>query len=124
MARYEFPASYAQRRMWVLDQLDPGRATYNVGWAVWLDGPLDAVALAGAWTAAVERHEALRTVFRDHGGVPIQVVDDEVGPAELPVLALTDLPADDREVRAREILRGHASAPFELARGPLVRVNL
>jgi amino acid adenylation domain-containing protein len=124
MARYEFPASYAQRRMWVLDQLDPGRPTYNVGWAVWLDGPLDATALTGAWTAAVGRHEALRTVFRDVGGVPVQVVDDDPPGPPVPVLSLTDLPADVREARAREILREHASVPFDLACGPLVRVQL
>jgi amino acid adenylation domain-containing protein len=124
VARYEFPASSEQRRMWVLDQLDPGRATYNVPWAVWLDGPLDEAALAGAWAASVARHEALRTVFRDDGGVPVQVVDDEGGGTALPVVPLDGGPDHDREDRARQVLRDFASAPFDLARGPLIRVHL
>lgn len=124
MARYEFPASFAQRRMWVLEQLDPGRATYTVPWAIWLDGPLDLPALTSAWTAALSRHEALRTVFRDDGGLPVQVVDDELGPVELPVVSLADLPAGAAETRARQLLAEQAGAPFDLARGPLVRVQL
>jgi len=124
VARYEFPASFEQRRMWVLDQLDPGRATYNVPWAVWLDGPLDEAALARAWAACVARHEALRTVFRDDGGVPVQVIDDEGGAAALPVVRLDDKQDDDLRYRAGQLLRDFASAPFDLARGPLVRVQL
>jgi len=60
---YQFPTSYGQRRMWLLGQLDPDEPTYNIGWALWLDGPLDLPALEQAWTAALIRHEALsRTV--------------------------------------------------------------
>ena len=124
MACYEFPASLEQRRMWVLDQLDPGRATYNVPWAVWLDGPLDEAALAAAWAASVARHEALRTVFRDDGGVPVQVVHDADGATDLPVVPLDGEPGHDPEGQARQVLRDLASAPFDLARGPLVRVHL
>jgi amino acid adenylation domain-containing protein len=110
--------------MWVLDRLDPGRATYNVPWAVWLDGPLDLTALTGAWAAAVGRHEALRTVFRDDSGVPVQVVDDEPGPAgRLPVSFLPGSPPA-AEDQARELLRQLAQTPFDLAAGPLVRATL
>ncbi|GAB3136694.1 hypothetical protein GCM10027290_00890 [Micromonospora sonneratiae] len=124
MALFEFPASAAQRRMWLLDQLDPGQVTYNIGWAVWLDGPLDTEALDGAWTAAVERHEILRTTFRANGGLPIQVIDDSARPAALEIVSLAHLPEADREATARAAIRDHARIPFQLDRGPLTRTRL
>ncbi|MEV4467452.1 amino acid adenylation domain-containing protein [Micromonospora echinofusca] len=121
---FEFPASAAQRRMWLLDQLDPGQPTYHVGWAVWLDGPLDPAALDGAWAAAVERHEILRTTFRANGGRPIQVIDDDARAGAIEVVALDRLPEADREAAARAALREHARTPMPLERGPLARVKL
>ena len=67
--------SYAQRRMWLLQQLEPGSVAYSVPLALRLDGPLDTVALAGALDAWVQRHEAFRTSFvlrgaeRRHGRI-------------------------------------------------------
>ncbi|MGC4790984.1 non-ribosomal peptide synthetase [Micromonospora sp. DT178] len=124
MAVFEFPASAAQRRMWLLDQLDPGQPTYHVGWAVWLDGPLDTAALDGAWAAAVERHEILRTSFRANGGRPIQMIDDTARASAIEVVALDELPEADREAAARVALREHARTPLPLERGPLTRVTL
>ncbi|MEU4780161.1 amino acid adenylation domain-containing protein [Micromonospora sp. NPDC023633] len=124
MAVFEFPTSAAQRRMWLLDQLDPGQPTYHVGWAVWLDGPLDVAALDGAWAAAVERHEILRTTFRANGGRPIQVIDDDVPATALEVVPLDRLPEADREAAARAALREHARTPLPLDRGPLTRATL
>ncbi|MBQ1074964.1 amino acid adenylation domain-containing protein [Micromonospora sp. C31] len=121
---FEFPASAAQRRMWLLDQLDPGQPTYHVGWAVWLDGPLEAAVLDGAWAAAVARHEILRTTFRANGGRPIQVIDDDARAGAIEVVALDRLPEADREAAARAALREHARTPLPLERGPLVRVRL
>ncbi|MEH0974328.1 amino acid adenylation domain-containing protein [Micromonospora sp. CPCC 205546] len=124
MEVFEFPASAAQRRMWLLDQLDPGQPTYHVGWAVWLDGPLDTSALDGAWAAAVARHEILRTTFRANGGRPIQVVEDDARAGAIEIVALDRLPEADREAAARAALREHARAPLPLERGPLARVTL
>lgn len=124
MAVFEFPASAAQRRMWLLDQLDPGQPTYHVGFAVWLDGPLDPAALDGAWAAAVERHEILRTTFRANGGRPIQVIDDSVRTTGLEIVALDQLPEADRAAAAHAALREHARTPLPLDRGPLTRVRL
>ncbi|WP_433385469.1 non-ribosomal peptide synthetase [Micromonospora sp. KLBMP9576] len=124
MAVFEFPASAAQRRMWLLDQLDPGQPTYHVGFAVWLDGPLDAAALDGAWAAVVERHEILRTTFRANGGRPIQLIDDDARPAGLETVSLERLPEAGREAAARAALREHARTPLPLERGPLARVRL
>ncbi|MBO4206951.1 non-ribosomal peptide synthetase [Micromonospora echinofusca] len=124
MAVFEFPASAAQRRMWLLDQLDPGQVTYHIGFAVWLDGPLDPVALGGAWAAVVARHEVLRTTFRANGGLPIQVIDDDIRPDDLVAVPLTHLPAAERETAARAAIREHARIPLPLDRGPLVRARL
>ena len=52
MARYEFPASFAQRRMWLLNRMDPDEPVYNIAWALWLDGALDVTALQHAWDNA------------------------------------------------------------------------
>src|SRR5580692_8676002 len=122
MARYEFLASAEQRRMWVLDRLDPGQATYNVPWALWLDGPLDVPALGRAWAFVVARHEALRTVFRAEGGMPVQVVDDD--PGEAAVLTVAPGAGGLDGDGARSWLRELASVPFDLAVGPLVRATL
>ncbi|MFB6392425.1 amino acid adenylation domain-containing protein [Polymorphospora lycopeni] len=116
MAFFEFPASAAQRRMWLLDRLDPGRATYNIGWAVWLSGPLDVAALGAAWAAAVGRHEVLRTTFRANGGLPIQVIDD----APPAALGVEPLAGTDPRAAIEELVR----TPFDLERGPLVRTRL
>ncbi|MGV9978147.1 non-ribosomal peptide synthetase [Micromonospora wenchangensis] len=124
MAVFEFPASAAQRRMWLLDQLDPGRPTYHVGAVVWLDGPLDTAALGGAWTAAVTRHEILRTTFRANGGRPIQVIHDDAPAPALEVVALDHLPEADREAAARVAVRDHARLPMSLERAPLARARL
>ena len=79
MAVYEFPTSSAQRLMWLLAEMDPGEPTYNVTWALRLDGPLEVSALQQAWDAALERHESLRTTFRNESGVPVQVIEDRAG---------------------------------------------
>ena len=77
MAVYEFPTSFGQRRMWLLAEMDPGEPTYNIAWALWLDGALEVSALQQAWDAALVRHEALRTTFRNEAGVPVQVIEED-----------------------------------------------
>ncbi|MEV4846469.1 amino acid adenylation domain-containing protein [Micromonospora matsumotoense] len=124
MTVFEFPASAAQRRMWLLDHLDPGQPTYHVGAAVWLDGPLDTAALGGAWAAVVARHEVLRTTFRANGGRPVQVIHDDADVPALEVVALDHLPEADREAAARIAVREHGRVPMSLERAPLVRVRL
>ncbi len=124
MAVYEFPTSFGQRRMWVLAQMDPGEPVYNIAWALWLDGALDVSALQQAWDAALARHEALRTTFRDQAGVPVQVIDDEPAAQPLPVSSVEHLAADEREPAARTLIRELARTCFDLATGPLVRAVL
>ena len=124
MAVYEFPTSFGQRRMWLLAQMDPGEPAYNIAWALWLDGPLDVSALQQAWDAALVRHEALRTTFKNESGVPVQVIEDEPTPQPLLVTSVEQLPAGEREPAARALILDVARIPFDLATGPLVRAAL
>ena len=124
MAVYEFPTSFGQRRMWLLAEMDPGEPTYNIAWALWLDGALEVSALQQAWDAALIRHEALRTTFRNSSGVPVQVIDDEPAPQPLLVTSVEQLPAGERERAALDHIRRLARIPFDLAVGSLARAAL
>jgi amino acid adenylation domain-containing protein len=125
VARYEFPTSFGQRRMWLLAQMDSGEPTYNVAWALWLDGALEVSALQQAWDAALVRHEALRTTFRNESGMPVQVIEDEPAAGPLLVTSVEQLAAGEREQAALALIRDLASSPFDLAApGPLARAAL
>ncbi len=124
VAKYEFPASLGQRWMWLLAEMDPSEPTYNIPWALWLDGALDVSALQQAWDAVLVRHEALRTTFRNESGVPVQVVGDEPDPWPLVASSVEQLAAGEREPAALAMIRDLARIPFDLATGPLVRTAL
>ncbi len=123
------PLSFAQRRLWFLDQLEPAFAAYNIPVAVRFTGPLDVAALAGSLAAIAARHETLRTTFESVQGEPAQVIAGPVplqtgAGLPLPVADLSALPADRRADEAARLGRDEALRPFDLARGPLVRVLL
>ncbi len=121
MSSFELPASFAQRRFWWLDRLDPGLPTYNVPWSVEFAGPLDIAALRAALQAAVDRHEALRSTLRAPDGDPVQVVPEH---AEL-AWRLTDLSASaDPVAAATARMETLARVPFDLEQGPLLRADL
>ncbi len=117
------PLSFAQQRLWFVDRLAPGTATYNVPFPLRLRGPLQAGALRRALSEVVRRHEALRTVFAAEGGEPVQVVLPPA-PVRFPVVELSGLPAAAREAETRRLAREEARRPFDLARGPLLRATL
>ncbi len=118
------PLSFAQQRLWFLDQLEPGSASYNLPEAVRLTGALNVGALERALNEIVRRHEALRTTFTlTADGRPLQVI----APALTLALAVTDLsalPAPQREAEATRLATAEAQRPFDLAAGPLVRAGL
>jgi acyl carrier protein len=117
------PASFAQQRLWFLDQLNPGDATYNVPVAVRLKGRLCAATLQQSLVEIVNRHEALRTIFAAQAGQPVQVVSDTCSLA----WQSCDLSALAEPARAEQATRLAADAarrPFDLATGPLLRVVL
>jgi amino acid adenylation domain-containing protein len=124
MAVYEFPTSFGQRRMWLLAQLDPDEPTYNIAWALWLDGELDLDALQRAWDATLLRHEVLRTTFRDESGMPVQVISDEPTFEALQLTSVEQLAAAEREPAARALIDELARTPIVPAVGPLLRVRL
>ncbi|RKH41422.1 non-ribosomal peptide synthetase, partial [Corallococcus sicarius] len=117
------PLSFAQQRLWFLDQLQPGSAFYNVPGILVLDGTLNAAALEQALEALVQRHEALRTTFASEGGTPVQRIHAGVT-LSLPVIALTSDTEDRREEEARRHAAAEAARPFDLGTGPLVRAVL
>ncbi|MEV1179140.1 amino acid adenylation domain-containing protein, partial [Nonomuraea sp. NPDC049784] len=115
------PLSFAQQRLWFLDQLEPGALEYNVPIALRMNGPLDVAALGAALGAIVERHEVLRTRLVAVDGVPYQVVDPAAG-LDLPIIDLSHEP--DAPARAREQVVADATLPFDLETGPLLRARL
>ena len=117
------PLSFAQERLWFLDQLLPGGGAYNTSHAVRIRGALDVEVLRRALDATVTRHEALRTVFVEKDGVPLQAIVDHV-PASLPVLDLRQQPDGEREAVMRQHLEAEIGQSFDLARGPLWRTRL
>jgi amino acid adenylation domain-containing protein len=118
---FVFPASFAQRRLWFLDQLDPGGSSYNMPLAVRLAGRLDAGALAASLREVVARHETLRTTFTVRDGEPFQVVVPS-GDVPLPVIDLRG--SGDAGEEARDLAAREARRPFDLSRGPLLRTVL
>ena len=117
------PASFAQERLWFLDQWEPNSAVYNLASAFRLSGGLDVTALQQALNEIVRRHEVLRTTFAAQDGQPYQVIAPQLT-VELPVVDLQGLPAAQREIEARRLAREEIVRPFDLARGPLFRALL
>ncbi|SCG75985.1 non-ribosomal peptide synthetase [Micromonospora coxensis] len=109
-----------QERMWFLQRLDPGDASYNIYWVHRLRGPLDADALARALAATVTRHEVLRTRYLDHDGVP---VGDVTAPAPVEVEHV-EIDEADAEQAAHRLVLDRVREPFDLAAGPPLRVTL
>jgi amino acid adenylation domain-containing protein len=117
------PLSFAQQRLWFLDQLAPASLFYNIPIAVRLTGDLDVEALKRTLDEIVSRHEALRTTFAQEKGKPVQIVAPQVN-VPLPVVDLIDLAAADQEAEARRWARDEARRPFDLGSGPLLRARL
>ncbi len=111
--------SFAQERLWFLDQMQPGNPVYNVFSAHRLSGAIDVAALERAVGKVVRRHDALRTTFPAVDGTPVQVVSPFTG-FELPVQDAAGL--DDEALLRRAV--EEAARPFDLARGPLFRATL
>ncbi|MFP5287693.1 MAG: condensation domain-containing protein, partial [Thermoanaerobaculia bacterium] len=121
--RGALPLSFAQERLWFLDRLQPGGTAYNVPLALRSSGRIETPALAAALGEVVRRHEALRTIFAERDGAPVQVILP-AGGWTLPVVDLKALPEPMREREARELAGAEAGRPFDLARGPLLRTAL
>jgi amino acid adenylation domain-containing protein len=117
------PLSFAQARLWFLDQLEPNSSLYNVPWAMRLRGPLAIAPLTQALNTLLARHEILRTTFNSVDGSPIQVIS-EPRPLELSVIDLRSWKEIERELEAVRLAEADARQPFDLIRGPLLRATL
>ncbi|PYS20674.1 MAG: non-ribosomal peptide synthetase [Acidobacteria bacterium] len=117
------PLSYAQQRLWFLDQLDPGIAAYNSQMALRMSGHLDGAALEQGLSEIVRRHEALRTAFKIFRSQPVQVIA-EPQPFTIPLQDLLGVPEIEREGEVHRLIKEEAQKPFDLAQAPLFRVRL
>jgi amino acid adenylation domain-containing protein len=115
--------SFAQQRLWFLDQLEENRALYNVPRALRLSGALDIEALQRTLNELVSRHEPFRTYFHSVDGTLRQIISEK---AEISLARtdLSNLPPEEREERAKQVIREEAAHPFDLAHGPVIRASL
>jgi hypothetical protein len=121
--RISAPLSYGQERLWLSYQCDPVSTVFNIPVAVRFKGPLDVSIFERAINEIIARHGVLRTTFDVHDGRPVQVIHPSQA-VRLLCVELEGLPPADQEVGAREIAARDLHTPFELDRGPLIRVSL
>ena len=119
----DLPQSLAQNRLWITWQLDPHSSAYTIPGALQLRGELDEDALRHSFQQLIQRHEALRTRFYERDGQAFQRVEASAD-FELPIIDLSDLPHAEREARAQQVREDQARSPFDLEKGPLLRVTL
>ncbi|HEX9628560.1 MAG TPA: amino acid adenylation domain-containing protein, partial [Pyrinomonadaceae bacterium] len=112
--------SFPQQRLWFIDQLETGSSLYNINKALRLRGPLDAARLNAAVQSIAARHEVLRTRFVDQDGQPVQLIAPAI---DIP-FRIEDLTSADQEVELDRLIRIETEKPFDLSRGPLLRVTL
>ncbi|HEX6288832.1 MAG TPA: amino acid adenylation domain-containing protein [Herpetosiphonaceae bacterium] len=115
-----FPLSFAQQRMWFLEQFEPNGSLYNIAAAVRLSGALSIGALEHSINEVIRRHEALRTTFISERGVPAQVING-AQPIEVPIIALDDCPQEQQAAQVQRLATEEALRPFALDRAPLLR---
>jgi amino acid adenylation domain-containing protein/FkbM family methyltransferase len=119
----EIPLSFAQQRLWFVDQLQPGGHAYNIAVAVRIKGPLDAAALKQSFNQIVERHESMRTTFPSVDGRPSQLIAT-AAEVELEIVDLSGAADGEREAETLRLAIEAARRPFDLARGPLFQISL
>ena len=117
------PLSFAQQRLWFLDQLEPDNTAYLLPRAWRLHGTLHIQALEHSLNALVQRHEILRTVFQTYNGEPIQVILP-VHTRYLPIIDMRGLPMQERSHQERSLIRQEANLPCNLSHGPVLRFYL
>ncbi|WP_375501013.1 amino acid adenylation domain-containing protein [uncultured Nostoc sp.] len=117
------PLSFAQQRLWFLDQLIPNNPFYNIPVALHLTGLLNKAALEQTFNEIVRRHEALRTNFVIESGQPVQLINPTLT-ITLPIIDLRQLPQAEREIQARQFTNQEAQRPFNLSTDSLLQVKL
>lgn len=119
----EIPLSFAQARLWFLDQLQPESGFYNIPNILRLNGQLNISALENSINEIILRHEALRTNFTTQNGKPVQIIQANIK-LKLPIIDLEPLSKEAREIEAKRLVTQWANQPFNLQREPLLRSSL
>ncbi|HSE17131.1 MAG TPA: amino acid adenylation domain-containing protein, partial [Pyrinomonadaceae bacterium] len=115
--------SWAQQRLWFLNQLEPGNSAYNIAAAIRLKGALDVAALERSLKEIHSRHEVLRTRYIEDHGLPVQELQ-KAETIELWTIRVEDLPAEERERYVRRVVDEEANKGFDLSKGELMRAGL
>ncbi len=119
----DIPLSFAQHRLWFLDQLAPGQAFYNIPGAFRLSGDLNRQMFHASLAEIIKRHESLRTTFDKKRGEPFQIIHNSFEPA-IQEHDFSNLPESEKEQSALQLAATEAQTAFDLAKGPLLRVHL
>ncbi len=119
-----FPLSYAQERLWFIDQMEPNSASYNIPGAVTISGELDGDHLEQAFNLIIARHENLRTIFPSQDGQAQQVILDSLDFTLERIDLSHEKTSEIRQKKTQKICRSEAQTPFDLAKGPLIRGKL
>jgi amino acid adenylation domain-containing protein len=119
----ELPLSFAQQRLWLVQQISPDNNSYNLLEALKLEGSLNIAALKQSLCELVRRHEILRTTFPTVDGKPIQLIAPP-GALTLPIHDLQGLSAEEQTDQIQQMVKSLASQTFDLAVGPLVQFTL
>ena len=117
------PTSFAQQRLWFFDQLEPGSSVYNISTGFRVTGPLNVAALEQSLNEIIRRHEALRTTFSTREGQPLQVIAAALK-LDMPMIDLSSVAAPEREAQMQRYVGEEARRPFDLNRGPLLRMTV
>ncbi|MBD2567364.1 non-ribosomal peptide synthetase [Anabaena lutea] len=117
------PLSFAQQRLWFIEQLQPNNAAYNITSAVRVLGNLNITALESCLNEIIKRHESLRTTFIAVEGLPIQVITENLQ-LSLPVIDLQTLSKSEQETQIQQFINQETQQPFDLSQLPLLRVIL
>ncbi|MBD2385751.1 non-ribosomal peptide synthetase [Cylindrospermum sp. FACHB-282] len=119
----ELPLSFAQQRLWFLDQLEPGNHTYNISRVLRLEGLLNVPALEASFNEILRRHEALRTSFTSAKGEPIQVIAEALN-LSIPMVDLRELLPEQQAVEVERLAKLQSQHSFDLSQSPLLKVTL
>ncbi|NCQ67933.1 MAG: amino acid adenylation domain-containing protein [Microcystis aeruginosa W13-15] len=118
----ELPLSFAQQRLWFLDQLQPNSALYNIPMVLHFRGNLNQKALEQSFQEICDRHEVLRTNFVTIDGQPTQVI--QTTRETISVVDLQDLPIHEQAEKTQQLKQKQATQPFDLAKESLIRITL
>jgi len=118
--RENVPLSFAQERLWFIDQLDSNSSDYNLPVAITIDGDLEIDNVDKSLNIIIQRHETLRTIFPIKDGVAQQIILDSIK-FNVEVVDCSSYDEQERTIKAQEIAQKESTSPFDLTNGPLLR---